>query len=329
VGERAIELSPDNATGYVNLGASLLTLNRLADAEDAVRRASERKLDRPNLMLLRYDIAFVQGDKAGMDREVAVAKGNSGAEDWMADHEAAALAYAGELQQARIMSQRAVALAQQASHKQPAALFETRAALREAFFGNPQAARASAERALQLSNAREVQYGAGLALAMSGDSSRADALGDDLSKNFPEDTSVRLSYVPVLRAQLALNRGRPGKALEELETARHYELGTPRICINGFYGAMYPVYLRGEAYFAARQPDKAAIEFQEIVDHPAIVVSDPIAALAHLQLGRTYAISGDKAKARSAYQDFLSVWRDADSGIPVLKQARADYAKLQ
>jgi hypothetical protein len=137
VGERAIELSPDNATGYVNPGASLLTLNRLADAEDAVRRASERKLDRPNLMLLRYDIAFVQGDKAGMDREVAVAKGNSGAEDWMADHEAAALAYAGELQQARIMSQRAVALAQQASHKQPAALFETRAALREAFFGNP------------------------------------------------------------------------------------------------------------------------------------------------------------------------------------------------
>jgi tetratricopeptide (TPR) repeat protein len=208
-------------------------------------------------------------------------------------------------------------------------LFETRAALREAFFGNPQGARASAERALQLSNAREVQYGAGLALAMSGDSSRADALGDDLSKNFPEDTSVRFSYVPVLRAQLALNRGRPGKALEELETARHYELGTPRSGINGFYGAMYPVYLRGEAYLAARQPDKAAIEFQKIIDHPGIVVSDPIAALAHLQLGRAYAISGDKAKARSAYQDFLSVWRDADSGIPVLKQAKADYAKLQ
>ena len=226
------------------------------------------------------------------------------------------------------MSQRAESLAQQATHKQSAAFFETRAALREAFFGNANAARTDAGSALDLAKGREVQYGAALALAMLGESSRVGAMADDLEKRFPEDTSVRFSYVPVLRARLSLNHDEPSRAIEELEVASHYELGMPRSAINGFYGAMYPVYMRGESYLAAHQGDRAAIEFQKILDHPGIVLSDPIGALAHLQLGRAYAISGDKAKAISAYQDFFTLWKDADPGIPVLKQAKAEFAKL-
>ena len=183
--------------------------------------------------------------------------------------------------------------------------------------------------ALKLSKDREVEYGAALALALLGPSSKAEQLASDLAQRFPEDTSVQLSYLPVLRAVLALNHQDPAKALTLLETAAPNELGVPRSRIHALFGALCPVYVRGEAYLMERRGAEAAIEFQKIRDHNGIVVNDPIGALARLQLGRAYAQSGDKLKARSAYQNFLTLWKDADSNIPILKQAKAEFASLQ
>jgi eukaryotic-like serine/threonine-protein kinase len=150
-----------------------------------------------------------------------------------------------------------------------------------------------------------------------------------LEKIFPEDTSVRFSYLPVLRAILALNRRQPSKAIEVLEAAAPFELGPPRSNLRGSFGALYLVYVRGQAYLSAHQGAKAAAEFQKIVDHRGTVASDPIGVLARLQLARAFALSGDIAKAKCAYQDFLTLWRDADPDIPVLKQSKAEFAKLQ
>jgi hypothetical protein len=166
-------------------------------------------------------------------------------------------------------------------------------------------------------------------LALSGDSSQSRTLADDLEKRFPEDISVRFSYLPALRALLALNHGEPSQAIEQLRNAATYELGTPHSAAHGYYGALYPIYVRGEAYLAAHKGAEAASEFQKVLDHRGIVSIDPIGALAHLQLGRALALSGDKSKAKTAYQDFLNLWKEADPDIPILQQAKVEYAKLQ
>ena len=275
--------------------------------------------------MLQHDIAFLKGDPAGMEREASRARERSGAEAWVSNKEAFALAYSGHLQQARILSQRAVDQAMQESQPERAGLWEAGASLREAFFEQVPDARKRAVAALKLSNSREVQYGAALTFALSGDSSRARTLADDLEKRFPEDTVVRFSYLPVLRARIALNQGDSARAIEMLQTATPYELGASR----GLFGALYPIYVRGEAHLAAHRGPEAATEFQRILDHRGIVGSDPIGALARLQLGRALVLSGDTIKAKSAYQDFLTLWKDADPNIPILSQARSEYAKLQ
>jgi DNA-binding winged helix-turn-helix (wHTH) protein/tetratricopeptide (TPR) repeat protein len=327
-GERAIQLSPDFAIPYSLLAEDYERLDRLGEAEIILQRASERKLEIPDFIVERYDIAFLKGNRVGMEREVALAQRESGAEDWISDHEAFALAYTGHLKDARRMSRHAADLAQQAAHQERAALFETGAALWEAFFGNASAARQSAMAARELAKDREVEYGAAFALALSGDSSQAQALANDLERRFPEDTSVRFSYLPTVRALLVLNHGKPAKAIELLQVAVPHELSTPRCKIHGFFGALYPVYVRGQAYLGEHQGAQAAGEFQKILDHRGTVVSDPIGALAHLQLGRAYVLSGDNTKAKIAYQDFLTLWKDADPDIPILKQAKAEYARL-
>jgi tetratricopeptide (TPR) repeat protein len=327
--KKAIGLDPDFAVAYDILAWSYENLDRLGEAVNTLQRASDRKLEDPDFWTHRYDIAFLRADKPGMEREAALGQGKPGAEGWIADHEAFALAYSGHVQQARRMSRRAADLAQHAAQRETAALFETGAALREAFFGNTSAARRNAMAALELSKDREVEYGAAFSLALSGDSGRSRTLADDLQRRFGEDTSVRSSYLPALRALLALNRGEASKAIELLQTAVPYELGVPGSCIHGFFGALYPIYVRGEGYLAAHEGVAAAAEFQKILDHRGIVVSDPIGALAHLQLGRAFAMSGDKTKAKTAYQDFLSLWKEADPDIPIFKQAKAEYAKLE
>lgn len=225
------------------------------------------------------------------------------------------------------MSQRAVSLAQQAEQRESAALWETATALREAFFGNAPAAQQNATAALKLSKGREVEYGAAFALALAGDSSRSQTLADDLEKRFPEDTAVRFSYLPAVRAAL-LSETNPEKAIDALQTTAPYELGEPQSTFFGFFGALYPVYLRGEVYLGEKKGVEAAAEFQKILDHRGIVLSDPIGALAHLQIGRAFQMSGDTAKAKAAYQDFFNLWKDADPDISILKQAKAEYAGL-
>jgi hypothetical protein len=174
-----------------------------------------------------------------------------------------------------------------------------------------------------------VEYGAALALDLCGDFSQSKVLTEDLEKRFPEDTFVKFSYVPVLRGLQALSHGGPSSALEQLQIAAPYELGVPGSAVFGLFGALYPVYVRGEAYLAAHKGAEAAAEFQKIVDRPGIIYNDPIGALAHLQLGRAFALSGDRTKTKTAYQDFLTLWKDADPDIPILRQANAEYAKLQ
>ena len=200
--------------------------------------------------------------------------------------------------------------------------------LREALFGNAEEARRLATSAIRRSTDRDVQYGAALAFAFAGDNSRAQALTDDLDKTFPEATIVQFNYLPSLRAKLAISRGKASDAIESLEAAAPYELGHTTSSTYG-WTALYPVFVRGEAYLAAHQGREAAVEFQKIIDHRGIAINEPIGALAHLQIGRAYAMQGDTQKARAAYQDFLTLWKDADPDIPILKRARTEYANLQ
>jgi DNA-binding winged helix-turn-helix (wHTH) protein/Tfp pilus assembly protein PilF len=327
----AILLDPDLPFGYANLALSYVALERMDEAENTLRRASARRLEIPDLIVQRYAIAFLKGDNAGMEREASQARGKPGVEDWMSNSEGFVLAYSGHLAEARKMSRRAADLAREEERRETEALYETDAALREALFGNASTARQRAMAALGLSNSRYVEYGVAVALAVSGDSSRPQTLTDDLLRRFPEDTNVRFTYTPTLHALLALNNNEPSKAVELLQTAIPYEDGMQSSGGSEFVlgaGNLYPAYVRGEAYLAARQGREAAVEFQKILDHRGIVVIDPIGALAHLQLGRAYALLGDNTKAKAAYQDFLTLWKDADPDIPILKQAQAEYAKL-
>jgi hypothetical protein len=327
--QKTIMLDPNIAFAYASLVSSYFYLDRLREAENALEQASERNLEIPDFPLFRYFIAFLRGDDPGMERAVAQAKGKSGAEDWMAHSEALVLARSGRLLLARRMSDRAMDAAQQAGQRERAAMYEAARAVWEGFYGNSPEARRDAMAVLAYSRGRDVEYAAAFALARSGELSRSQTLTDDLEKRFPEDTSVRFTYVPVLRALFALNRGQPVKAIEQLQTAAPYELAMSGISFNGFYGGLYAAYVRGEAYLAARQSAAAAAEFQKVLDHPGIVQADPIGALAHLQLGRAFALAGDRTRAKAAYQDFLALWKDADPGVPILKQARAEYSRLQ
>jgi eukaryotic-like serine/threonine-protein kinase len=275
-GKEAIGLDPDFVPGYANVASAYIYLGRPTEAEKILQQASERKLEIPDYIMLRYYIAYLKGDKAGMEREAALGEAHSGAEDWMLHAESLTLARSGQLQRARGMSRRAVDLAQQAGQRERAALFETGAAVWEALCGNLSAAKQKAREALELSKGRDVEYGTAFALAVAGDSSQAQTLANDLEKRFAEDTSVQLSYLPTLRALLALNHGEPSQAIEVLQTAVPYELAVPGIDYYFFFGGLYPAYVRGEAYLAAHHGTEAAAEFQKILDHPGIVFSDPI-----------------------------------------------------
>lgn len=337
--ERAIEeakiasrINPDFSIGYANLAVSYVALDRWADAENALRQALDRKLEIPDFVVERYVIAFLKGDKAGMERETSLTQKEPGVDDWMFNSEAFVLAYSGHLEEARKMSRAAGDFARKAGRPDTEALYETDGAVREALFGNVSAARQRAGRALELSKSRDVEYGAAFALALSGDSSRSQVLADDLSRRFAQDTRVQFTYVPTLRALVALNHGEPSKSIKSLQTAIPYELGILTEGGSEYLlgaGNLYPAYVRGLAYLAAHYDTEAAAEFQKILDHRGIVISDPVGALARMQLGRAYTLAGDKDKARTAYRDFFTLWKDADLSIPVLKQAKAEYTKLR
>ena len=284
----------------------------------------------PDFLAIRYNIALLKGDQDEMERAVGLARGKPRAEHWMVHAEALALARSGRLQAARRSSSRAVDLAQQEGEREAAASYQAARAVWEALYVNAAEAKRNAMAALELSSGRDVKYAAGLALAFAGDSSRSQPLADDLEKRFPEDTFAKFTYVPVLRALSALEHGKPTDSVERLQIAVPYELAVNGLNFNHLYlGGLHSAYVRGEAFMAAHQYVGAAAEFQKILDHRGIVGADPIGALAHLQLGRVFARSGDLAKSKTAYQDFFTLWNDADPNIPILAQAKAEYARLR
>ncbi len=321
-----LRLDPAYVLGYASLLSNYFYLNRMDEARATAEEARAKKLDSPYLRFNLYLLAFLQNDVAGMAQQVAWSAGKPGVENMLLANEADTAAYSGRLGKAREFSRRAVASAERAEEKETAAGYEADAALREALAGNADETRQQAAAALGLSTGRDVQYGAALALAFAGDTTKAQALADDLANRFPEDTLAQFNYLPTIRAQLVLSRHDSSKALETLQAAAAYELGT-----SGFFRflSLYPIFVRGEAYLAGHQGNEAAAEFQKILDHRGIVLSEPIGALAHLQIGRAYAMQGDTAKARAAYQDFLTLWKDADPDIPILTAAKAEYAKVQ
>ena len=327
--QKMVELDPDFPISYNLLALSYIPLERFDESARVLQQASDRGLQIPDLLIDQYELAFLKNDQPAMDKVVATASKESGAEDVIANQESFAAAYSGHLQQAQMRSELAVRLAQQSGRRERAALFQSAEAVREGFFGDASEAKQSANSALALSRGRDVAYGAALALALAGDTAATQTLADDMEKRFPEDTAVKFNYLPTLRATLALNQHNPGRAIELLQAASPYELGIPPSGFYGFFGPLYPVYVRGQAYLALHQGAQAAAEFEKIVDHRGIVISDPIGALARLQLGRAYAMTGDEAKAKAAYNDFLDLWKDADANIPVLKQARMEYAQLR
>ncbi len=325
----SIDLNPYFTFGYVNLGYTELFTDKLHEVARTLRQASSRNLEIPDLLLLRYLLAFLQGDGAEMDRAMATARGKPGAEDWLLQAEALSLARAGQLGQAESVSHRAAGLAEQIGHTERAAIYRSGVAIWQALYGNESAARQEAKAALDLSKGRDVEFGAAFALALAGDFSAAEAIAGDLQKRLPEDTFVRFTYLPCLNALLTLKRGEPARAIQTLEAALPYEKGAPGSEFIGLFGSFYTAYVRGQAYRAEHRPGDAAREFQKILDHRGLVSCDPVDALARLELARSLISLGDIEKGKSAYQALFTLWGSADTNAPVLRQARQEYSRLQ
>ena len=320
----AIQNHPESGLIYGNLVAVYVNLNLLDEARSTIEKAERYKIDNPYFHVFLYEIAFLQHDVAGMDRESAWAKGKPGVEDLLRFLESRTAAYLGQLAKARDLTRRAMESASRADEKETAARYEADDALSSSLFGKPADGTRTAMLALKISTGRDVDTGAALALGLAGSSSQASKLADNLSKRFPQDTIVQFNYLPTIRAAVAVSRGDNSGAIDDLRAASPYELGNP----SGA-PALMPVYIRGQACLAAHQGSAAGAEFQKILDHRGVVGNAPIGALAHLGLARAYALQGDNAKARATYQDFLALWKNADPDIPVLIAARSEFAKLK
>jgi serine/threonine protein kinase/Flp pilus assembly protein TadD len=322
-----IRLNPDSLPGYTNLISHLTALDRLQEAKAAHEQARARNLDGALLRLNLYGIAFLQNDTAEMQRQAAWAVGKPQAENLLLSAQADTEAYLGHLQRARELTQRAVESAMQNNEPEASEGWQMNAALREAEFGNATLARRQVEAALAKSPSREAQILGALALVRAGESKRAEQIAGSLAKAFPADTAVNRYWLPTTRAAIEIGRRNPGKAIELLAVAAPYELGNPLPQVEiGAY--LYPAYVRGQAYLLLNDGEKAAEEFNKFLSHPGITINCPLGVLARLQLARAYRLTSDTAKTRSAYQEFLTRWKDADSDIPILKEAKKEYATL-
>jgi eukaryotic-like serine/threonine-protein kinase len=321
-----LNLNPQVGLSYNNVAVAYLELNRLPEAKATANEAKEHNLDTTYVHYILYAVDFLQHDMQGMEHEAASMMGKPGYEDQLLYFESDIAAYGGQFARARDLSQRAAESARRADEKETATEYEAEAALREALVGNMPLAERQAQSALLRSKGRAVQVISGVALGLAGESLKAMRVAEELGNEFPEDTFVQLEYVPMMRAAALLAQRDAEKAIDSLRKAAPYELGGTTLSANF---CLYPAYLRGIAYLRAHQDTSARAEFQKIIDHPGVVMSEPIGSLAHLGMGRAYVMAADVAKAKAAYQDFLTLWKDADPDIPILKEAKAEFAKLQ
>ena len=318
--ETQLRLEP-TISGYANLATNYINLGRLKDARQTLQEAQQKNFDGLTIRSQLYALAFLSGDKVEMDRQVAWAAGRPGEEDQMFSTHADTQAYYGRLEKARDLARRAVDSAVRADAKETAALWLVSQANREAEVGDAAAARQAVARALALAPGRDVKVSAALVLARSGEAAQSRTIFDSLQKSEPTNTILKVVWFPVIEASIAMAQQAPDRAIAALEPSLPYELGNQ--------GSLYPAYIRGLAYLTQKNGPAAAAEFQKFLDHPGIVANFVLGSLAHLQLARAYTISGDTAKAKAAYQDFFTLWKDADPDIPILKEAKAEYAKLQ
>jgi eukaryotic-like serine/threonine-protein kinase len=269
---------------------------------------------------------FLRKDSSGMQEQFAWALGKPGSEDILLSAESDTQANYGRLQKARKLSVQAEESAKKNDSKETAAFWQGNAALREVEFGNPADALKQARQALALAPGRDVKIEAALALARSGAGAEAEKLANELSQEFPFDTLIQNYWLPTIRAAIELQRQAADKAITILRASAPYELADPPPFSAG---TMYPVYLRGEAYLGAGNGKLAEMEYQKILDHPGVIVNFPLRSLSHLGVGRARALYGDATGARTAYQDFFALWKDADQDIRILQEAKAEYAKLR
>ncbi len=319
--QQAITLYPDDVVPYVNLMGDYICLNRRDKARSVFDAARTRKLDSPQLRLIRYLAAYLDDDTAAMQEQIVWARSN-GAEDTFLSAQSDTEAYQGRFAKARDLSRQALKSAPKDDPTEAAGWLANEA-LREAEIGNLIRARQVAADTLALSSEREVAASVALTFARAGDIAKADQLANMLSDKYPLDTVMQNYTLPTIRAAIALQKNRPNDAIDMLRVTALYELG------NASLNYLYPAYVRGQAYLALEQGPEAATEFQRVLDNRGIVLNFVTGSLARLQLARAQSMSGDRTAAQKSYRDFLNLWRDADPDIPIFKQAKSEYAKLQ
>jgi DNA-binding winged helix-turn-helix (wHTH) protein/tetratricopeptide (TPR) repeat protein len=326
-------LQPNDELQYASLMANYLALNRLDDAEGLYKQAQERKLEGEVLLENGYALAFLRSDDKEMAHIVSSAMGKPGMEDRLLSNQADTETWYGRLKRSRELTQRAMVSAKRNDAIETAAGYQAEAALREVECGYDAQARSDANAAIRLAAGRDVRLMAALALARAGDVTGAEKVAAELDRTFPLDTMIQRYWLPTIRAAVALQRKDPKQAIELLQQASGIELGSPSSFV-----LLAPIYVRGESYLALHDGNRAAAEFQKFVDYRGVVATFPWGANARLGLARAYALmlksaaKGDadkvRAQARARYQDFLNLWKDADADTPILKQAKAEYAKL-
>jgi tetratricopeptide (TPR) repeat protein len=324
--EASLHLEPNSGVTNSNLATAQFALHHFEEAKNTIERAIAHNMDYYDLRIDLYHAAFLRGDQELMQQQLSWTAGRSGEEHWLLSAQSDTEAYFGRFDTAREFTRRAVDSAQRADAKETAALWQVNAAMREAEVGNVALARQSALAALALVEGRDVRDAAALALARAGDTLKAQEIAERLNRDFPQNTIVQGYWLPAILAAIEIQKQNPGKAVQILQTATPYELAQTQ---PFRVGMLYPIYLRGQALLLAHEGKQAAAEFQKIIDLRGIVLNFPLGALAHLQLGRAYVLSGETARAKTAYHDFLALWKDADPGIPILTQAESEYAKLQ
>ena len=325
--QQALRLDPGSAAWYENLATAYIALQRLEEAQNIVELAFARKLDDPSMHAELYALAFLRGEPAAMEREMTWSDGKPGGEDALLALQADTEAYVGHVQKARALSRRAVEVAENSQLSEPAAIWQGIAALREAVYGNFEEAQKGADKVLELApQSRDAQILAILVLTRLGDVRRVKTMLDDLAAANVSNTVVQSAWLPTIRAQAEMVGQKPVKALELLDVVKPYERG--QLIGNLSYSCMIPVYLRAEAYLEARRGPQAVAEFQKLIDSRGVVGNCWSGALAHLGQGRARALFGSTNAARISYQEFFSLWKDADAGVPILKSARLEFAKL-